>query len=104
MTPAELLLAAADRIDQTRADTTPGPWAFRYEAGGYVTAEYDDVCEVSHDGSGAWIALLNPQTGEHIADLLRGAAEDIESRGGVLMRPIERQALALARAILGGDR
>lgn len=108
MTPAELLLAAADRIDQARADATPGPW---FGEGDWVDAVRSSVAGFWHPlrnpADAAWIALLNPDTGGHIAALLRhiGNAMHAEQVSTSLLelRAVDA-ALTLARAILGGDR
>lgn len=112
MTPADELLAAADRIDQTRAgverDHQGGPW-HGVESGPITKVRACDsslIADVVHwsDGAGpaaaAWIALLNPQTGQHIAALLQMAADHAKGRGAACGSCVDT-ALALARAING---
>lgn len=105
MTPAELLRAAADRIDQSRADATPGPWTASSPAAA-VWSVYDPrelpAAEYCDEGDAAWIALLNPQVGGHLAALLRTVAENDFADLGFAQTctSIGSDALALARAIL----
>lgn len=116
-TPAELL-AAADRTDQAGADATPGPWIVVPDHIGNwaVVQSRQYVTEVTEEreADAAWIALLNPQTGGHIAALLRTLAR-IGDKPVVLptasdtdvdaldFSALYDDALALARSILGGD-
>lgn len=94
MTPSELLVAAADRIDQA-AQAAGG------EAIADGLANWFDADLMTGDFAPAdavWIALLNPQTGEHIAALLRKQAQIFQ-----WFNECDDDALALARAVLGHD-
>jgi hypothetical protein len=132
MTPAELLLAAADRIDQALAAATPGPWYIGVDDCAWISIATNNradplvqsersgwpVAATGHgetaEADAAWIALLNPQVGEPLAALLRmiGAwhSEGFDTCSGIdrtnypdAVKDITDDALALARAILGED-
>jgi len=85
MTPSETLLAAADRIKDLAAATTPGPWAWR-DPGGHVKyalmagrqmvvpSSIPDV--YPQVGDARWIAALSPAAvAEPITIMLRFAAK-----------------------------
>jgi hypothetical protein len=92
MTPAEILLAAADRVRDLAAAATPGPWANGSDRsivsvlpkgltrflppqrwGLKVASKVDDVDR-------EWIAALSPAVAPHLEAWLRLAAEDYARR------------------------
>jgi hypothetical protein len=102
VTDGELLRAAADRLEDVAARSTPGDWrtggllatrpeviAHRDSADGERSTEH--VAE-ARAGSGAWIAALSPAVAPPIATLLRAVAD-----GG----PVDRAAAELASVLLG---
>jgi hypothetical protein len=96
MTDAELLHAAADRLEALAARTTAGEWrlsgllATRPE----VKAHRDDGTEhvaEARAGTGAWITVLSPALAGPLAGWLRAAAG---------ADPVQREGVAFARALL----
>lgn len=86
MTPAARLRAAADLIERTGAETTPGPWfADTLNERAEVWANYTETNGVPSkrwvadtrygDINAAWIALLGPDTAPALAAMLRVEAD-----------------------------
>ncbi|WP_029430076.1 hypothetical protein [Blastococcus sp. URHD0036] len=82
MNAAELLHAAADRLELLAARTTPGDWRLTG-----LLASRPEVVALRPDGStehvaearaasGAWIAALSPAVAAPLAAALRAAAEE----------------------------
>jgi hypothetical protein len=93
----ELLLSAADRLEGLAARTTGGSWTVRG-----LLASRPEVVAVSPDGgsehvaeararTAEWICTLSPAVATPLACWLRAAARP----------PVDPEALAVARAILG---
>jgi hypothetical protein len=121
--PAARLLAAADLLDKRANEATDGPWAacepndlwkrpyvIETRTEGLVSkwkAEGDDeiyphsfvIAETRQGGprmaDAEWIALVNPEIGKALADLLRAEVSE--------MYDPSAQAVALADALLAGD-
>ncbi|MFC7929146.1 hypothetical protein [Streptomyces cinereoruber] len=117
-TPAEELRAAAQKLRETVAAASPGPWTVN-DWGNVQTARHEEVAEVwplqsKPDANAAYIALMGPDVGQHLADLL-GSAVSFLADYPDLGIDHDRQAcddyacdlvghaLAVARA-LNGDR
>ena len=129
MTPAEVLAAAADKLDALVAEATEGPWTAHYGsdlhtdaaawigAPGRATTDGVFVATTANAveglGDAAYIAAMNPLIGKALADYLRGAAHRLSSRPldfqevaadrGVLFDAYYGHALGLARLILGDE-
>jgi hypothetical protein len=97
VTEVALLRAAADRLEQLAARTTPGDWqtsgllATRPEV---VAVDPDDgtqhVAE-ARAGTASWITALSPALAAPLAAWLRAAAGTV---------PVDARAVAFARALL----
>jgi hypothetical protein len=112
LSPAETLLAAADRIKDLAARAVVGPWAQSLDA---VYAGPDEAWKVADchtSPTAAWIAALSPSVAEPIEAWLRHSAAmwEADTRradligvapGGFYIGVLEEQALTLARAVLG---
>lgn len=114
MQPSDLLLAAADRIRDLAAATTPGQWGIG-EGGKYVWVASDHLPVVgaalasgsTAEPDCAWIAALSPAVAPHLEAILRAfvpMVQGIESQGPEHMaRALDmtgwRSALALAKSI-----
>lgn len=103
-----LLRAAAQKLRDTAAKVTPGPWfdngnghVMYGEAG---TGESPDAL-IAESWDAAWIALASPVLAEPLADQLEAIAELDETLGSGIGPVTARaviSALAVARAVLGG--
>lgn len=113
MTPSDLLRAAADRVRDLAAQTTPGRWmSFATLSGGAsVVALSTDgpgtpimgaqMATATVEADGAWIAALSPAVSPMIENLLRDAASDLQADGGVVQDSATEELIKLARVILG---
>lgn len=125
MTPAEVLAAAADRLDALVAEATGGPWSAHYvsalhtDAGAWVGAPGERTTDgvyvastanaVEGLGDAAYIAAMNPLVGKALSKVLRREAETLAQSartpvfdGRTLMLPDEH-LLEIARLIVGGE-
>jgi hypothetical protein len=129
--PSGRLRLAADRIEQTAAAATRGPWRTNDVEGifyvasarsGPVTMDNDNpvcVCDYDYEGvaierdeaeggraDGEWMALANPQFAPPLVAWLRAEADRVSGPTAVLFggvrRPPDPHAAALADVILGG--
>lgn len=96
MTPADELVAAADKLDALVAQTTDGPWVTTREIDGYradrwtvvkaggkrvVTVDQTRVhWDSAAEANVAYIAAMNPLVGKDHASLLREFAVHVERR------------------------
>ena len=93
MNDRDLLRAAADRLEQLAARTTPGDWriggllATRPEVIAHRAGDTEHVAE-ARAASAAWISALSPAVGPPLAAWLRAAAAT------------DRAAVAVARVLL----
>jgi hypothetical protein len=94
---AQLLRAAADRIEALAARTTPGDWrpagllATRPEVVAHRADGATEHVAEARAGSATWIAAFSPALAGPLVDLLRAAAA----------QPVpEPAAVALARGLL----
>lgn len=131
MNPAEVLRAAADRIDQLAAATTPGPWRTADVEGifyiasanhGPVTMDNDGpVCTCSGPdenggvaierdeseggrGDADWMVALGPQVAPQLSAWLRAEADAHQRREALMLvggGAATAHALAFARSLLG---
>lgn len=109
-TPTDELRAAAAKIRALAATATNGPW---YQAGigdegwtvaspNYFIADTEDSEKGRADAD--WIAALHPGVGKALADWLDDEARRIACASSPAGQEIVgRRALAVARAILGGQ-
>jgi hypothetical protein len=93
VTPAEELIAAADRLDGLMADLTPTPWQVLFECPeGDHHHDWDEVWiggpnretvaglnerYTSGPRDAAYIAAMNPLVGKALADLMRIRADQL---------------------------
>lgn len=122
MTPAEVLAAAADKLDALAGnDLTPGPWTVEFECPeGEHHHDWDEVWIAGHRRStvaglnerytaaprdAAYIAAMNPLVGKALADLLRAHAEVAATLEQMLTPegPPTGHVYELARLIIGGE-
>jgi hypothetical protein len=91
VTPSAILVAAADRIRDLAAGTTPGPW----EPGVNVALlpplhdftkrpVQPDVIVAEEKANARWIAALSPAVSGPLEAILRAAAHDVTVSGMVL--------------------
>jgi len=120
VTPAEVLAAAADKLEALASKVPAGPWGAEersVEALGGESAWQRDVVFVGGDGEGGastprvaeYIAAMNPLVGKALAEVLRREANALKRSaqtpgfdGVTLMLP-DDVLLALARLIIGGE-
>lgn len=121
MTPAEELRAAAAKLRETAGTATDGPWQldgpYWWHSGDctHVVTDARDRMSVAvmpqredaphRDANAAWIALAHPGLAEPLAKWLEREAKYAEraaGRGSGFLSEPDREALAVARAILGG--
>jgi hypothetical protein len=124
MTGAELLRAAADRLDELAGKATPGPWHVECSHGD-PAAQVHLVTDVMRDRYGnnsvstddhataAYIAAMHPEVGKALAAWLRKEADGFElyeatvrvainlGSGARLSHSTHYEALAVARLIVG---
>jgi hypothetical protein len=116
-TPAELLTAAADKLDALLAGTTPGPWAIWRDLDHQGFHTVGDLAGVVPDGAvesageanptahvyvepdAAYIAAMHPGVGRALAALLRRHGQI--AVGWTDTEEVFPEELRLARAILG---
>lgn len=121
MTPAETLRAAATRLREKAAQSTPGPWEIEYgyrdktpQAVFVMNPDNPDNADSSIEIGGmdrpddnVWIALLGPDKAEPLANWLDVTARmaDIGCRmaGRISLSVEQKAALAFARSILGEE-
>lgn len=95
MTDADLLRAAADRLEALAARTTAGEWrlsgllATRPEVKAHRDEGTEHVAE-ARAGTGAWITALSPALAGPLAAWLRAAAEapDVQPEAGAFARAL----------------
>jgi hypothetical protein len=98
MDDAEILRAAAARLDQLAGRTTAGDWriggllATRPEVLAHRPGGGTEHVAEARAGTAAWITTLSPAVAEPLAGWLRAAAERC---------PVEPHALEVARTLLG---
>lgn len=103
-TPADELRAAADKIRVLATTATDGPWRQSGigDQGWTVDTPHAFVAETEDSEKGRadadWIAGMHPGVGGTLADWLDETARNAEPFG-----VINARALAVARAILGGQ-
>ena len=106
MSPAETLRAAAAKVRDTASNATPGPWECDgigdygwtvrdVSPFGTFAIETEDSEQGQADAE--WIALMSPAVAEPLAAHLERLADMALLTGA----PVMREALALARKILG---
>lgn len=99
-TPAELLTAAADRLEQLITEATPGPWTAHDDGLVWPERMGDPVSGSAQLADAEFIAAMSPTVGRALVALLRGMAFWYFGRGPEW--PLGTDSLqALARAILG---
>jgi hypothetical protein len=113
-----VLLAAADRIRDLAAETTPGQWSHEYgvvqedESVTYAVEAAGEhwVGELRTAGDATWVAALSPAVAPTLELILRDAASDYEVRSRIFTPESMEQAsasrrfagpLALARLLVG---
>jgi hypothetical protein len=100
VTPEDVhtLRAAADRLEQVAARTTPGDWrgggllASRPEVIAYAADGGTEHVAEARAGTAAWITALSPAVAGPLAGWLRSAAD---------AGAPDRSAIAVARVLLG---
>jgi hypothetical protein len=93
----QLLLAAADRLDELAARTTGGSWTVRG-----LLASRPEVVAVHVDGGSEHVAEARARTAEWIRTLSPAVAGPLASWLRAAARPpVEPHALAVARVLLG---
>lgn len=106
MTPAEVLTAAADKLEARLKHATPGPWEVFGDGGHRLTIvggadrEYGVVEDYELNPDDAhYLAAMNPLVGKALAEWLRTAARNASEH----MLGWDREAVVLARLIIGGE-
>ena len=94
---AELLRAAADRLEALAARTTPGDWRL-----GGLLASRPEVIAHGRDGGTEHVAEARARTGEWITALSPAVAAPLAAwlRSAASAEPVDDAALELARALL----
>jgi len=120
VTPAEVLAAAADKLDALTAEATDGPWILAKHKDGRILGidahdGYDEVVTTGNvecmsycyggtstieatDADWRYIAAVNPLVGKALAAWLRHEAQGAAHGLGVLL-----PTLTLARLIIGDE-
>lgn len=110
MTPVEQLRAAAKVLRETASNATPGPWSLlSYQIVGLYDEAADSVTDVAFtywsEQNARWVRLASPALAEPLAAWLEREARNEEySLAEFGHRTIQRDTLAVARAINGGTR
>lgn len=123
MTPAEVLAAAADKLDALASGASDGPWrdllmgseGSKVLAGGNTVSTARHIALARGSGDATYIAAMNPLVGRLLAQVLRRFTDACERDS----RPTHDQwsrpqrvddripgltaALDLARLIIGGE-
>lgn len=101
---ADLLRQAADRLDALADAATPGPWdnALGPVAGWPEANRAQLVARPFNGADAVYIAAMSPTVGKTLAEWLGATADEWDANGRYHL-PSNRAALAIARAILGGD-
>lgn len=123
MTPAEVLAAAADRLDALIAGASDGPWQVEGLKETPVSDETtwylegierwrgmtNSVHLGEDEGTARYIAAMNPLVGKALAEVLRNAAKNAETlnrppyTSGASVTQGDSDLLMLARLIIGGE-
>lgn len=109
MTPAEVLAAAADRLDKLAGEAEQGPWAPRsFEILHGVVSAHEHIASTETPIEAQYIAAMNPLVGKALAEVFRSEAQAFrggEQRGfdGADLYRVNPRLMALARLIIGGE-
>ncbi|MEV4424020.1 hypothetical protein AB0K23_01325 [Streptomyces sp. NPDC049602] len=110
--PADVLRTAAKELRDHASTTSPAPWAVN-QWGNVETAEHEEMAEVwplqaPPGDNAAYIALMGPDVGTALADLLDETASEVAAAEGTEYELLAHEpgnswtaALAVARAITG---